>query len=121
MTILQQIKKRLEIDFPDVLEEIEIREMNEMRIFIIDGTFIDIWFSLKLKGRYAIHWERRLKDSTIYRHDNIPHKKWRFIKTFPKHFHNGSEKKVVDSFIHDDIIFAVSEFMGFVREKLKSE
>ena len=49
MTILQQIKKRLEIDFPDVLEEIEIREMNEMRIFIIDGTFIDIWFFFEIK------------------------------------------------------------------------
>lgn len=93
-------------------------EMNEMRILLNDGTFIDIWFFLKLKGRYAIQWERQLKDNTIYRYDNIPHKKWRALKTFPKHFHNGSEKNVVESFIHDDTEIGIVEFMGFVREKL---
>jgi hypothetical protein len=24
-----------------------------MRIILIDGSFIDVWFSLKLKGRYS--------------------------------------------------------------------
>ncbi len=25
----------------------------------MDGSFIDIWYSLKLKDRYSYHWEHR--------------------------------------------------------------
>lgn len=55
MAILERIKKNIEIDFSDIIDEIEIEisEINEMRIILKDETFIDIWFSLKLPGRYA--------------------------------------------------------------------
>ena len=85
-----------------------------MRIILKDETFIDIWFSLKLPGRYAYHWERRFKDGTIYRHDNIPHKKWIKIKTFPKHFHEGKEMNVEESYISENIEEGVVEFLKFV-------
>ena len=118
MAILEIIKKDIEIDFSDIIDEIEISEINEMRIILKDETFIDVWFSLKLPGRYAYHWERRFKDDTIYRHDNIPHKKWSEVKTFPKHFHEGKEKNVVESYISEDIDEVVVEFLKFVRTKI---
>ena len=93
--------------------------INEIKIFLIDGSFIDIWFSLKLKGRYSYHWERRHIDGTIYRHDNAPHKKWHEVKTFPKHFHKGSENLVVESNINSDIRDALRKFLEFARKKLK--
>jgi len=40
-------------------------------------------------------------DGTIYRHDNAPHKGWKNVKTFPKHFHNGSEDNVTESTISE--------------------
>ena len=71
-----------------------------------------------MPGRYAYHWERRFKDHTIYRHDNIPHKKWSEVKTFPKHFHNKNEKNVVESYISENIDEGVVEFLKFVRDKI---
>lgn len=118
MAILERIKKDIEIDFSDIIDEIEISEINEMRIILKDETFIDVWFSLKLPGRFAYHCERRFKDDTIYRHDNIPHKKWSEVKTFPKHFHNKKEKNVVESYISENIDEGVVEFLKFVRDKI---
>jgi len=118
MAILERIKKDIEIDFADIIDEIEISEENEMRIILKDETFIDVWFSLKLPGRYAYHWERRFRDDTIYRHDNVPHKKWRKVKTYPKHFHDGTESNVIESHISGDIHKSVVDFLQFVRMKL---
>ena len=40
------------------------------------------------------------------------------MKTFPKHFHDGSEENVVGSDISDEPEEAVREFLTFVRRKL---
>ena len=114
------IKKQIELEFADIIDSVSIYEVNEMRIILIDETFIDVWFSLKLKNRYSYHWERRFKDNTIYRHDNIPHKKWQNIKTFPKHFHDKGPYNVKESFINENINEGIVEFLTFAREKLKS-
>jgi hypothetical protein len=37
---------------------------------LVDGSYLDVWFSRKFPGRYAYHWERRHVDGSIYRHDN---------------------------------------------------
>ncbi|MBC8186315.1 hypothetical protein H8E88_34975 [candidate division KSB1 bacterium] len=49
-------------------------EAQKLRIFLIDGTILDIWLSVT--GRYSYHWDRRLIQKGIYRFDNAPHKKW---------------------------------------------
>jgi hypothetical protein len=72
----------------------------------------------KISGRYAYHWERTHIDGKIYRHDNIPHKKWEFVKTFPKHFHCGSEKEVTESSISDNSEEAIREILTFGRNIL---
>jgi len=75
-------------------------------------------FFYSSKGRYSYHWERRPFNGTIYRHDNAPHHKWKNIGTFPKHFHDGQDHNVSESFISDDPIIAVGEFLSFVRQQL---
>lgn len=75
--------------------------------------FLDVWISIS--GKYSYHWERRHIDGKIYRHDNAPHKAWMHIKTFPRHFHKGEEKNVVDSEISSNSKEAIREVLEFVR------
>jgi hypothetical protein len=113
MQLLQGIVER---EFPDIISSTLLGEVNELRIFLNDGSFVDVWLSLKLNGRYSYHWERRALDNTVYRHDNAPHLKWQSVSTFPKHYHDGSEGNVTASYISDDPEMAVREFLLFVRE-----
>lgn len=75
----------------------------------------------RLKDRYSFHWERKMIDNTIYRQDNAPHKNWRNIKTFPKHFHNGSEENVTESTISNNPEKGLREFLEFVRKKINRD
>lgn len=122
MTVIDTSKLRAiaEVEFADIVEDVYEADTNELRIILFDGSFIDAWFSLKIANRYSYHWERRTLDGTIYRHDNMPDRKWHHLKTFPKHFHNGSEKNVTDSTISETPEIAIREFLTFVREKLAS-
>jgi len=117
---VQTLKDIAEIEFSDIVEDV-IVDLNELRIMLVDGSFIDVWFSLKLKGRYSYHWERRFIDGSIYRHDNAPHLRWKDIPTFPKHFHNGSEDIIISSHISDKPELALKEFLGFVSKHVKKE
>jgi hypothetical protein len=117
---VQTLKDIAEIEFSDIVEDV-IVDLNELRIMLVDGSFIDVWFSLKLKGRYSYHWERRFIDGSIYRHDNAPHLRWKNIPTFPKHFHNGSEDIVISSHISDNPELALKEFLGFLSKHVKKE
>jgi hypothetical protein len=55
----------------------------------------------------------------IYRHNNAPHQKWKYISTFPKHFHNGSEDIVVQSHISENPEIALREFLSFVVKHIQ--
>ena len=114
-----RLKEIAEIEFGDIVDDVILTDINEIRIILIDGSFIDVWFSLKLEGRYSYHWERQFIDGSIYRHDNAPHLKWKDTPTFPKHFHNGSEDAAVPSYIQDDPETALREFLKFAKEALK--
>lgn len=117
MKIFQKLSYIAEVEFSDIVETVEESD-DKLRIYLIDGSFIDVWFSIKIIGRYAYHWERTHIDGKIYRHDNIPHKKWEFVKTFPKHFHCGSEKEVIESSINDNSEEAIREILTFGRKIL---
>jgi hypothetical protein len=114
----EKLKDIIETEYSDIVEYVLLPDINELRVFLIDGSFLDIWFSLKLEGRYSYHWERRFIDDTIYRHDNAPHRNWEKVKTFPKHFHNGTEENVIESHISDNPESAVREFLDFIRGKM---
>lgn len=99
MTLIDtgQLREIAEVEFSDIVAEALILDVNELRIMLSDSSFVDIWFSLKLYGRYSYHWERKAIDGKIFRHDNAPHKRWESVSTFPRHFHNGSEESVEET------------------------
>ena len=117
----ERLKEIAEIEFSDIVEDVIITDVNELRIILADGSFLDIWYSLKLKGRYSYHWERKHLDGLIYRHNNAPHVSGKIVKTFPKHFHNGDEEKVIESYINDEPEEALKEFLLFIKRKLIGE
>jgi len=115
---IPRLREIAEVEFGDIVVDTDSPDLNELRIILVDGSFIDVWFSLKLEGRYSYHWERRAIDGTVYRHDNAPHKQWRRVKTFPKHFHEGSEEQVRESYLSDVAEEGLREFLTFTWNKL---
>ncbi|MDI6884661.1 MAG: DUF6516 family protein, partial [Hadesarchaea archaeon] len=107
-------------DFPDIVQGTTIIE-GKLRLLITDGSYIDVWLSEKKKGVYAYHWERRAIDGTIFRHNNLPDRDAKKLKTFPKHFHDGREGAVKESEISDLPEEALQSFLQFARERLKSK
>ncbi|OQX97579.1 MAG: hypothetical protein B6I24_08365 [Bacteroidetes bacterium 4572_128] len=71
ITNLNILIKIVKCDFSKIIIKIEKKHINEFKIFFIDNSFLNIWFSLKIKKRYSYHWERMKIDNTIFRHDNI--------------------------------------------------
>ena len=118
MTLIDvgRLREIAEVEFPDVVAEALILDLNELRIILTDSSFVDVWFSLKLHSRYSYHWERKAIDGKIFRHDNAPHKRWEFVPTFPRHFHNGSETHVEESRISELPEDALRDFLSFVRD-----
>lgn len=105
-------------EFPDIVMLAE-SFYGKLRLHVTDGSYIDVWFSRKIPGRYAYHWERRHINGSIYRHDNRPHAHLKNMKTFPKHFHNESDENVEESYLSDNPVDAVKLFLEFVRRKLR--
>ena len=106
-------------EFPDIVVSANILRgplyvPKSLRIFLIDNSFLEIWIS---GSKYSFHWQKT--DGKIYRHDNAPHKKHRHILTFPKHFHDGSENNVKESYLSDDARNAARDVLRFAREKIK--
>ena len=59
---IDQLRDIAEVEFSDIVREAISPDLNELRIILRDGSFVDVWFSLKLPGRYSYHWERRAID-----------------------------------------------------------
>ncbi len=91
-------------------------EPHKLRVFIVDGSMLDIWISAS--GKYSFHWERRNIDKGIYRFDNAPHKKWKKLKTFPNHFHNGKETNVLESNLSHNPEDAIGEVLDFIHSSI---
>lgn len=101
-------------EFSDLVVHGEIVNA-KLRLFIKDGSYIDFWWSEIQEGRFAHHWDRRMVDGSIFRHDNSPHTRWRSIGTFPKHFHRETDEDVEESRIPDDPQEALLYFLKFCR------
>ncbi len=118
--ILVELANIAEIEFADVIMGYEIIE-GKLRLYIIDESFLDVWFSRQLKGRYAYHWERRHVDDTVYRWDNAKHEVWKSIKTFPHHFHEGLDNIVRESLLPEIPEKALRHVLNYVREVLYND
>jgi len=107
-------------EFPDVVTDVKrigrrADAALKLRLLIRDGSFVDVWLS-PTGADYAYHWEQRAQRGCLHRHDNAPDHP--HITTYPKHFHNGDEATVEESFIPDDPETAIRYFLGFVRNQL---
>jgi len=115
---VERLREIAQVEFADIVVDGYVPDLNELRLILIDGSFIDVWFSLKLVGRYSYHWEHRAIDGTIYRHDNAPHRSWQSVSTFPHHFHDGSENNVIESHLSENPEEALRDFLTFVRNRV---
>lgn len=120
----RHIKTIVETKFSDIVMAAELilgvaGRIRKLRLYLIDNTFVDIWYSSD--GSYSYHGEQRTIRNTTYRHDNAPHEKWRNIATFPKHCHDGAQLNVTESFLPDNYEDAVETFLRLVREKMAAE
>lgn len=92
-----------EVEFSDIVLSTHGLDL-KLRIYLKDKSFIDFFFTTKLKKqRISIHWERAHIDKTIYRIDNTPDKNWRKVATYPLHFHNREYNQV------ENLPFIISE------------
>ena len=122
--LYQKISDLTLSEYPDIVEDAQTHHTpsgapTKLRIYIIDGSYLDIWLSDT--GKYSYHWEKRHKNGKLYRHDNAPHPKWSHVKTFPKHYHEGSHDNVQESYMPDDPTQAAIAFLTFIREKLETD
>lgn len=120
LSIYQNLEKIAQMDFSDIVKDTELiggrsAQPNKLRIFLIDGSFLDVWLSID--NDYSYHWEQRAVRGLIHRWDNAPdHPE---IETFPHHFHDGAEINIKNSRLNTDIITAFKEILGFIRQNLK--
>jgi hypothetical protein len=52
---VERLREIAEVEFADIVLEAIIPDINELRIILTDGSFVDVWFSLKLQGGYGFH------------------------------------------------------------------
>ena len=112
MPDLASLGRLAEVEFLDIVQSTAIVE-SKLRVTLIDGSYIDFWWSEEVSGRFAYHWERRRVDETIYRHDNIPHIRWRVVASYPKHFHAGAQQTVTESDISENPEQGLRQFLRF--------
>lgn len=66
MTLLDQLVRIGELEFSTIVTGAQAIEPKR-RVFLCDGSFVDVWASTRLPGRFGFHWERRHMDGTVYR------------------------------------------------------
>ena len=115
--MLEQITKT---EFSDIINKTALiggksAQPNKLRVFLIDGSFLDVWLSEE--NDYSFHWEQRAVRGLIHRWDNAPDHP--DIESFPHHFHDGKENNILSSQLNNDMIDAFKEVLTFIRAKLK--
>jgi hypothetical protein len=106
-----------EVEFTDIVVQTN-RMGTKLRILLSDTSYVDVWASRKLSGRFGFHWERRHLDGHIYRYDSFPDTNWSGVSTFPFHFHDGDQGTVVAAPFALSLEQGFREFMLFVRQKM---
>ena len=118
MVDLSRLARIAAVEFTDIVAATTIVR-DKLRVLLRDDSYIDFWWSNKIPGRFAHHWERIHIDGTIYRRDNMPHPRWKGVNTFPQHCHEGNQDHVVDSLLPPDPPeAALRAFLAFARQEL---
>jgi hypothetical protein len=118
MADLSRLARIAAVEFTDVVAATTIVR-DKLRVLLRDDSYIDFRWSNKIPGRFAHHWECIHVDGTIYRHDNMPHPRWKGVATFPQHCHEGSQDHGVDSLLPSNLPeAALRAFLAFAQQKL---
>lgn len=118
-TIYSKLKEIAEKEFGDIIKSTNFiggkaSAPNKLRLYFVDNSFLDVWLSED--GDYSYHWEHRAQRGLIHRWDNAPdHLE---LDTFPKHFHNGSDKDIKESELDEDYEKAIRNVLIFIQRKL---
>ena len=116
----QELERIARTEFSDIVKETRFiggrsAQPNKLRVYFIDNSFLDVWLSDE--NDYSYHWEQRAQRGLIHRWDNAPdHPE---VESFPHHFHDGGENKVVSSNLDRDSSKSFRETLGFIKNKLK--
>ncbi len=114
-----QLARMVEREFSDIVEQVEARK-ERLRLHVIDGSFIDVWFSRRIPCKYAFHWERRHIDNTVYRWDNAAHRRIERLETFPHHFHEGNQHCIRPFKAKETMEDTLRIILEYVRRQVKS-
>ena len=117
MTRLDELVRIAEVEFAAVIIGVQALEPKR-RIFLSDGSFIDVWLSIRFPDRFGFHWERRHLDGRLFRYDNFPDPAWNTAATFPFHFHDGSEDHVVPAPFPVGVPDGFRAFMAFIAARI---
>lgn len=114
---IDDLRRIAEIEFAIIIKDTFIIGY-KLRILLVDDSFVDVNLSKKLSDRFGYHWESKSDKNEIYRYDNFPDKNWKFVDTYPYHFHNGSQENVENSPFPVSIKEGFRAFMEFVSNKI---
>jgi len=115
MVSLEEVARIAEIEFSDIVDSTEPMG-SKLRIML---SREGVWLSRKLTHRFGYHWEDK-STGLSYRYDNFPDTNWKYVSTYPYHFHDGYQVNVVDSSkFEKDIQGGFRSFMKWVRSKTK--
>ena len=117
MSPLEQLRRIAEVEFAEIVVQTD-RLDSKLRILLTDTSFVDVWVSQKLSGRFGFHWERRHLDGRIYRYDNFPDTDWGAIPTFPLLFDDGDQGIVISAPFAPNLEQGFREFMVFVQQRM---
>ena len=117
MNPLDLLRRIAEVEFAAIVVQTDALGA-KLRVLLTDGSYVDVWASRKLSGRFGFHWERRHIDGRAFRYDNFPDTNWAHVATFPFHFHNGDQDPVVASPFATTMEQGFREFMAFVQRRM---
>ncbi len=120
MSSLIQIKRIAEVEFSNIVVQTNLLG-SKLRLLLTDTSYVDVWASRKLSGRFGFHWERRHLDGRMYRYDNFPDVNWSDVSTFPFHFHDGEQDEVVSAPFALSLEKGFRDFMAFVQRTMEAQ
>jgi|AntAceMinimDraft_18_1070375.scaffolds.fasta_scaffold01823_2 hypothetical protein len=104
-----------EAEFSEIIVSFKDLE-HKIRFYLIDNSYIDVCLGgPRFSGRFSFHWERGHIDGRIYRYDNFPNTKWKKLESFPFHFHNGSQNRVIEAKFSKRPLNGFRDFMEWIR------
>ena len=119
MSSLAQLRRIAAVEFAAIVTQTDLLGA-KLRLLLADSSYLDVWVSRTLSGRFGFHWERRHLDGLIYRYDNFPDINWSTVATFPAHLHDGSQDAVVDAPFATTPEQGFRDFMVFVEQTMGS-